>query len=120
MTTAPLLANETLDFQFDARFVKPQNDTEHNQTALESLPEQYPLRFQNSTSNQLFLHQSMVNSLMGQLIQNGTFPISFDTDSSIVSQIIRALPEIKLENKKWKEFTIDIDVQLPKVTNNTV
>ena len=66
----------------------------------------------------------MINSLIGQLIQNDTLSISFtsqsDPPSPIVNQIIRALPEVKLKNKKWKEFTIDIDVQLNNGTNNTV
>jgi len=41
MTRAPRLNNSFFDFQFDGRFVKPQNDTKHQQAKLEPLPSDY-------------------------------------------------------------------------------
>jgi len=91
MTSAPAISGNVVQVNFDGLFHQPENATGPAGFPIEDNAE-WPERFEHSLSEQLFIHESMVNSLFS--VAEGVFFPYTVRDANISTALHSAFPVI--------------------------
>lgn len=114
MTTAPKIekGSNLIQVFLDGLFDIPEGQEVHSKYKVE-VNDEYPPRFQHSHSQQFFIHESTLNSMM-KVADESFFPYMV-TDQNLTSQLMQMMPEIA--EYYGKEVKIDLGLSL--MANNT-
>ena len=104
-TQPPTADNQTklVTLNFDGTFYDTIKKTTHVSANTLS-----PLRLKNMNSNQFFIHQSMISSLLIALVQDN-MPLDI-TDANTTSQILMLFPEIQEHYGDSVQTELEIDI----------
>ena len=114
MTTSPQIANDLIQINFDGIFDLPEASSVKK--SFKPSKKAYPPRFEHAHSEQFYIHQDTVNSLL-YMANDKIFPKTFN-DKTVNEKILYALPEIT--KKYGSDVQILLDISLDESVTNPV